>query len=614
LKLSSEAWFTAGMPAYADDMVAGSEYTYMTKAVTDGRPLERKHAGVLLRKIAEGTHFCGDPGMQFDDTINDLHPDVEEFIDAMSREERKARALIEQGYDASYNGEAYGSIMYQNENLTVRVRDEFMAKAEGWLRRGMPEVEGDAAPLYWTTRVTDGQPCEEKHAGHLLKKMAEGVHVCGDPGIQFDDTINAWHTCPGTDRQHFCPATACVTAETRIATDRGHEPIEDAYTRQQRGEGIVILTDIHSEQDHRRLLAFRPATIIAAGLKETSELVTADGRRLRATDNQHFLTTRGWVKLTDLKASDRLLLRESGRPVTPLSMVEARRWHLLGYMCGDGVFSRNTVSVNFSGPKQQAMRWMHEEFEQLKKDAYAHFEDQGFRPSTPSYGINDRQYDLSSQGKALIRYLEECYGLRQGTGPQKSVARCVFTAGTGAIAAYLQGLFFADGCIRAGDGLESEVMLATSSPELARNVQLLLNDLGIGCRISWSHPQGRKNPQGQIHITNQQQRKFHAFIGFRAGTHQAASQRTLRSAFVAAAKEIRPVKVVSIRSAGTQKVYDVCEPVTHSFVAEGLIVHDWTPASSETYLVRGAGIQARMPDGVDDSPGRSMPDIVGGLL
>ena len=145
-------------------------------------------------------------------TLKDWHPDIEEFIEAKSKEERKAWALIEQGYDGSYNGEAYGSIMYQNENLTVRVSDEFMGAA----------LEGKE---WWTRRVTDNQPCEKKDARNLLRKIAEGTHVCGDPGMQFDTTIDKWHTCKGTGRQNstnpcseylFLDDTACNLASLNL--------------------------------------------------------------------------------------------------------------------------------------------------------------------------------------------------------------------------------------------------------------------------------------------------------------------------------------------------------------------------------------------------------------
>jgi ribonucleoside-diphosphate reductase alpha chain len=145
-------------------------------------------------------------------TLKDTHPDIEEFILAKQKEERKAWALIEQGYDGSYNGEAYGSIMYQNENLSVRASDEFMNAA----------VEDRE---YWTKNVRDGKKCEQKRANDLLRKISEGTWICGDPGMQFDDTIHGWHTCKGTDRQHstnpcseylFLNNTACNLASLNL--------------------------------------------------------------------------------------------------------------------------------------------------------------------------------------------------------------------------------------------------------------------------------------------------------------------------------------------------------------------------------------------------------------
>src|SRR5436190_1546211 len=145
-------------------------------------------------------------------TLKDWHPDIEEFIDAKQKEEKKAWALVEQGYDGSYNGDAYGSVMYQNENLSVRVSDEFMEAA----------LEGRE---WWTHRVTDGQPCDRKNARSLLRKVAEGTWVCGDPGMQFDTTIHKWHTCKGTGRQNstnpcseylFLDNTACNLASLNL--------------------------------------------------------------------------------------------------------------------------------------------------------------------------------------------------------------------------------------------------------------------------------------------------------------------------------------------------------------------------------------------------------------
>ena len=102
--------------------------------------------------------------------------------------------------------------MFQNENLSVRTSDAFMNAA----------VDGKE---WWTRRVTDGKPCERKDARGLLRKIAEGTHVCGDPGMQFDTTIHRWHTCKGTARQNstnpcseflFLDNTACNLASLNL--------------------------------------------------------------------------------------------------------------------------------------------------------------------------------------------------------------------------------------------------------------------------------------------------------------------------------------------------------------------------------------------------------------
>ena len=145
-------------------------------------------------------------------TLRDWHGDIEEFIDAKQKEERKAWALIEQGYDGSYNGDAYGSVMYQNENLSVRVSDEFMQAAQ----------EGRE---WWTRSVTTGKPLEKKDANKLMNKIAEGTWVCGDPGLQYDGAIHKWHTCKGTEPIHstnpcseyvFLNNTACNLASLNL--------------------------------------------------------------------------------------------------------------------------------------------------------------------------------------------------------------------------------------------------------------------------------------------------------------------------------------------------------------------------------------------------------------
>jgi ribonucleoside-diphosphate reductase alpha chain len=120
-------------------------------------------------------------------SLKDWHPDIRSFIQCKAKEERKARTLIESGeYEANFNGEAYSSIMFQNANLSVRVSDEFMNAVE----------EDKAWKTHWVTDPSVAGP--EYKASELMQDMAEGTWYCGDPGVQYETTINRWHTCKNT--------------------------------------------------------------------------------------------------------------------------------------------------------------------------------------------------------------------------------------------------------------------------------------------------------------------------------------------------------------------------------------------------------------------------------
>ncbi|TWT74266.1 vitamin B12-dependent ribonucleotide reductase [Allorhodopirellula solitaria] len=115
------------------------------------------------------------------------HADILEFIECKWAEEKKAHALIREGYESNFNGEAYSSVCFQNANLSVRLTDDFMEtvrQGEQWQTRWITDKPTNAAPKY--------------DAKELLNKMAECAWHCGDPGVQYDTTINKWHTCPNS--------------------------------------------------------------------------------------------------------------------------------------------------------------------------------------------------------------------------------------------------------------------------------------------------------------------------------------------------------------------------------------------------------------------------------
>jgi ribonucleoside-diphosphate reductase alpha chain len=119
--------------------------------------------------------------------LNVDHPDIQPFIWCKAKEEKKAYTLVEAGYDASLDGEAYSSIFFQNANNSVRATDDFMDAAI---------ADGD----WWTRSVATGQPVQRHKAKQLLREIAEATHQCGDPGMQFDTTVNRWHPCKNTAR------------------------------------------------------------------------------------------------------------------------------------------------------------------------------------------------------------------------------------------------------------------------------------------------------------------------------------------------------------------------------------------------------------------------------
>jgi ribonucleoside-diphosphate reductase alpha chain len=119
--------------------------------------------------------------------LNIDHPDIEEFIECKAKEEKKAWVLMEAGYGSAVDGEAYSSVFFQNANNSVRVVDEFMEAVE---KDGMWETKERPA----------GDVIHRYKARDLMKKIAASTHICGDPGMQFDSTINKWHSCKNTGR------------------------------------------------------------------------------------------------------------------------------------------------------------------------------------------------------------------------------------------------------------------------------------------------------------------------------------------------------------------------------------------------------------------------------
>ena len=172
--------------------------------------------------------------------LNADHPDIDKFVWCKAKEEKKAHTLIDSGYDASLDGEAYSSIFFQNANNSVRATDEFMQAV----------IEDRD---WWTkSRVTD-QPVKRYKARDLLREISEATHQCGDPGMQFDTIINRWHTSKATARINasnpcseymFLDDSACNLASLNLLKFVGPDGQFDVEAFRHAVDTVIIAQEI----------------------------------------------------------------------------------------------------------------------------------------------------------------------------------------------------------------------------------------------------------------------------------------------------------------------------------------------------------------------------------
>ena len=243
------------------------------------------------------------------------HPDVLEFIDSKAHEEQKAWALIEAGYDPSFTGEAYGSVFFQNANHSVRVTDEFMQAV----------IEDKE----WTTHavVAPHQPIETFQARDVFRRMAEAAWICGDPGIQYDTTINDWHTSANTDRIYasnpcseymFLNDTACNLASLNLMkfVDADGEFDGDAYRYAARltltaQEILVDNASYPTPKIEENSHNFRP---LGLGYANLGALLMSRGLAYDSDEGRNFAATLTAIMHGEAYKQSAIIARDHGGP------------------------------------------------------------------------------------------------------------------------------------------------------------------------------------------------------------------------------------------------------------------------------------------------------------
>jgi ribonucleoside-diphosphate reductase alpha chain len=518
------------------------------------------------------------------------HPDVEEFIQTKAREEDKIRVLRDAGYDMDLGGKDITSVQYQNANNSVRVSDEFMQAVE-------------AGSKFDLAARRTGEPVETVDAKDLFRKMAQAAWECADPGIQYDGTINDWHTCPESGR--ITASNPCFPADQRVLTDRGLVPIGDLVRRAADEVSFAVYTnDVTAKDDPQdRVTATAPTQYMITGRNEVVELRFSDGSRLRCTPGHRIWTAnRGWVHAEDLTEDDRvarshqyaprpmadphipaeaLLVAAYERARKPLEL--PTKWdeelaHYLGWLVGDGcIDARDNVAATVYGSveEQESVLPRHHAF--LSKIT-------GFA-SKPSLQANGT-LQLRVTRRAFGEFLR-ALGVSGGRAPEKSVPNAIFEAPEEALIAFLQGLFDADGCVVDQQAKGTRyVGLGSRSEELLIGVQELLASLGIASRIyrtgvkadSFHYTRkdgsqvtyGSDGPSFDLRITAEALPEFHRLVGFTLPGKQGKLDRIVRTSSFYHVD--RTARLVSRESRGFETTYNLTEPRNHSYIVGGTVV------------------------------------------
>ncbi len=459
--------------------------------------------------------------------------------------------------DTHYEGEAYTTVSGQNSNNTVRVSNRFMEAVS---------QDGEWALL----RRTDGQIARKVKARDLWNQISFAAWSCADPGLQFDDTINEWHTCPEDGRINA--SNPCVTGDTLISTEEGMVRI-DRLTEK---ESKVLGSD-------GRMHPIAPA--YRTGIKPVWLLRTKAGFSIKLTAD-HMVQTRnrGDVRASELTREDVLILSP---PSFGSGKLDRRAAEFIGLLVGDGCLM---------GDQETAMVTLEPEAEEMAFSVAQGLTSWKAEHATTGHEmhpvkVNHPQQTLrvGTSARAVVNEAKRFAILDKGSAA-KAFTPAVFELGRDSISSLLRGLFSADGTVADYGERSQYVSLGSSSIELLEQVQLLLLGFGIKAKLYRNRrpsgtetnllPDGRggtkEYPVRQMHdlrISRSSRILFEREIGFLASSPKASALSRL-NAHVGTYADALDDRLESLESLGKQPVYDLTETQTHHFVANGLVVHN----------------------------------------
>jgi ribonucleoside-diphosphate reductase alpha chain len=460
-------------------------------------------------------------------------------------------------YDTHYESDAYVTVAGQNGNNSVRLSNKFV-----WA------VQNDAE--WKLLSRTDGSVMKRMKARDLWDSVAFAAWSCADPGVQYDDTINEWHTCPLDGRINA--SNPCVTGDTLVATDEGQVRIDQLTNRSSR----VVGAD-------GKLHEIGPA--FSTGTKQVYLLRTRAGYSLKLTaDHKVWTKNRGDVPACQLKKDDIIVLSQ---PMFGKGRLDKRLGEFVGLLVGDGCLmgKQETAMVTLEPEAEDMAACVADGLTSWK----AEHAPSGHAMHRVMVNKPQKTLRVGTSAGIVVEQAKRYAVLNQGSAA-KAFTDEVFSLDGESVAALLRGLFSSDGTVADCGEKSQYISLGSASLGLLGQVQQLLLGFGIKSKIyrnrrpegtfaTWL-PDGKGGrqlyPVKQMHdlrISRSSRLAFERQIGFLPLSPKAEALRRL-NAHIGVYEDRLEDHMESLQSLGEEPVYDLTEKATGHFVANGLLVHN----------------------------------------
>ena len=504
--------------------------------------------------------------------LNDWHPDVFDFINS----KRTAGQITNANISVNVSDKLMDAIK-RDDDWTLMFPDtsetdydqEWDGDIDRWISNGRRVIE------YRTIKARE-----------VWDSIIESAWASAEPGIWFGERSNRM-----SNSHYFAPlicTNPCVTGDTLVYTDGGLKRARDLFDGEQNVNAVV-----DGRFGHEPTIA-SASRVFLTGTKPVFRLQTKEGYHLRATADHRVMTTRGWVELQDLQPGDKLhvLNRKGGFGVT--GSLELGR--VLGWLVGDGTVKKDQAVLSFFGDEKQELA--------PAFSGYVNTLVANRTTANRAYQVGVTQVLERDEARVSSTRLHAVAAEHGLTETKHRVPETVFTGSEDMQRGFLQALFTADGSFQDGGVKGGSVRLAANQMQLLEGVQQVLLNFGIASRIYRERraagyrqmPDANREPkaywceaQHELVISKRNMDVFAREIGFLMPYKQDKLESYISRGARGTYSESFTATVESIVEDGVEMVFDLTEPLTHSFVANGVVIHNCGEQSLAAWSVCNLG-------------------------